>query len=55
MTNLEDLKARQAQRESEKISDSDDEPDPLIMETGHILMDYINLSGVSGQTAQASS
>ena len=55
VTNLEDLKARQAQRESEKTSDSDDEPDPLIMETGHILMDYINLSGVSGQTAQASS
>ena len=55
VTNLEDLKARQAQRESEKTSDSDDEPDPLIMETGHILMDYINLSGVSSQTAQASS
>ena len=54
VTSLKDLAARQAQRESEKISDSDDDPDPLIMETGHILMDYINLSGVSSQTAQAS-
>jgi hypothetical protein len=42
------------QQESEKVSDSDEDPDPLIMETGHILMDYINLSGVSSQTAQAS-
>ena len=54
VTSLKDLAARQAQRASEKISDSDDDPDPLIMETGHILMDYINLSGVSSQTAQAS-
>ena len=54
VTSLKDLAARQAQRASEKISDSDDDPDPLIMETGHILMDYINLSGVSSQTVQAS-
>ena len=54
VTSLKDLAAWQAQRASEKISDSDDDPDPLIMETGHILMDYINLSGVSSQTAQAS-
>ena len=54
VTSLKDLAARQAQRTSEKISDSDDDPDPLIMETGHILMDYINLSGVSSQTVQAS-
>jgi carboxyl-terminal processing protease len=54
VTSLKDLKARQMQHESEKVSDSDEDPDPLIMETGHILMDYINLSGVSSQTAQAS-
>ena len=54
VTSLKDLKARQVQQESEKVSDSDEDPDPLIMETGHILMDYINLSGVSSQTAQAS-
>ena len=54
VTSLKDLKARQMQQESEKVSDSDEDPDPLIMETGHILMDYINLSGVSSQTAQAS-
>ena len=54
VTSLKDLDARRARRESEKNSDSDDTPDPLIMETGHILRDYINLSGVSSQTAQAS-
>jgi len=54
VTSLKDLEARRARRESEKNSDSDDTPDPLIMETGHILRDYINLSGVSSQTAQAS-
>jgi hypothetical protein len=54
VTSLKDLEARRVQRESEKVSDSDEDPDPLIMETGHILMDYINLSGVSSQTAQAS-
>ena len=54
VTSLKDLDARRARRESEKNSDSDDTPDPLIMETGHILRDYINLSGVSRQTAQAS-
>ena len=54
VTSLKDLRARQMQQESEKVSDSDEDPDPLIMETGHILMDYINLSGVSSQTAQAS-
>jgi len=54
VTSLKGLEARRARRESEKNSDSDDTPDPLIMETGHILRDYINLSGVSSQTAQAS-
>ena len=48
---LEELKSR---REAEKVSESSEDPDPLIVETGHILKDYINLSGVNRHTAQAS-
>ncbi|MEE3182870.1 uncharacterized protein METZ01_LOCUS19215 [marine metagenome] len=54
VTNLKELETRRSQREAEKISGSDEDPDPLIIETGNILMDYINLSGSNRHTAQAS-
>jgi len=54
VTNLKELETRRSQREAEKISGTDEDPDPLIIETGNILMDYINLSGLNRHTAQAS-
>ncbi|MEC8833132.1 MAG: carboxy terminal-processing peptidase [Pseudomonadota bacterium] len=54
VTNLKELETRRSQREAEKISGSDEDPDPLVIETGNILMDYINLSGSNRHTAQAS-
>ena len=54
VTNLKELETRRSQREAEKISGSDEDPDPLVVETGNILMDYINLSGSNRHTAQAS-
>ena len=54
VSSLKEFEKRQSQRDAGKISGSDEEPDPLITETGHILMDYINLSGVNRHTAQAS-
>ena len=54
VTNLKVLETRRSQREAEKISGSDEDPDPLVMETGNILMDYINLSCSNRHTAQAS-
>ena len=51
---LKELEAHKSRREAEKVSESSEDPDPLIVETGHILKDYINLSGVNRHTAQAS-